>query len=155
MNHNCSPVSKIGFGSGLGALKCRVTLRVFGSPTTSLYQPEFFTRPLPTTNVLVHHHHGMKKYICFITSPKSWQKVFYPNLIVNFLFNKCFKYNFHYFRGYFWKFRENARNLLNKAIINMIMILSSLVMIKSLSSLILKIDFTEKTGFFNQKKFRD
>ena len=62
-----------------------------------------------------------------------------------FLFNKCFKYNFHYVWGYFWKFRENARNLLNKAIINMIMILLSLVMIKSLSSLILKIDFTEKT----------
>ena len=91
---------------------------------------------------------------------RSWFTVFQTNENFNlelsfFLFNKCFKYNFHYFRGYFWKFRENARNLLNKAIINMIMILSSLVMIKSLSSLILKIDFTEKTGFFNKKKFRD
>ena len=71
--------------------------------------------------------------------------IFY--IVIFYLVNVS-KYNFHYLQGYFWKFREYARNLLNKAIINMIMILSSLVMIKSLSSLILKIDFTEKMVFF-------
>ena len=37
--------------------------------------------------------------------------------IVIFLFNKCFKYNFHYLQGYFWKIREIATNILNKIII--------------------------------------